>query len=101
MVCCGSAFMPSSIPAAAAGSLAIMGEREFDRQRSQVLLRAVVYVTLETTTLGIAAGDDSCAGFSQLRCLNAQLGEGVLERAVELVVVQRDPCWIGRDMRIV
>ena len=60
-------------------------------QRDEVLLRAVVEVALDGTALRVARFDDARARGAQLVGLAPNLVERLLERRVELHVVQREP----------
>ena len=59
-------------------------------ERDQVLLRAVVQVALDATSLRVARFDDASAGGAQLVGLALHLVERLLQRGVELHVVQRE-----------
>ena len=50
----------------------VVRETELDRQRDQVLLSAVVQVSLELATLGVAGGDDAGRRVLELLVADAQ-----------------------------
>ena len=56
-----------------------------------MLLRAVVEVALDPTPLGVGGLDDAGPRCAELVGLAADLVERLLERGVELHVVQREP----------
>ena len=61
------------------------------RERDEVLLRAVVQVALDPAALRVAGLDDAGARRAQLVGLAPHLVERLLERRVELHVVEREP----------
>ena len=66
-----------------------------------MLLRAVVQVALDRASLGVAGLHDAGARRSQLIGLSLHLVERLLERGVELHVVQREPdlsCQLGERL---
>ncbi len=68
----------------------VLRQPQLDRQRHEVLLRAVVQVALELAALGVAGGDDARTATRAARRWCAQLVERRLQRGVELHVVQRE-----------
>ena len=68
----------------------LAGEAGAHRERDEVLLRAVVQVALDAAALEVGGLDDAGAGAAQLVGLAPDLVERVLERGVELEVVQRE-----------
>ena len=71
-------------------------EARAHRQRDEVLLRAVVQVALDAAPLEVGGLDDARAGAAQLVGLAPHLVERVLERGVELEVVEREARPGGR-----
>ena len=68
-----------------------------------MLLRAVVQVALDRAALRVAGFDDAHAGRAELVRLAAHLVERLLERGVELHVVQREPdltCELGERLLV-
>ena len=65
------------------------------RERDEVLLRAVVEVALDAAALEVGGLDDAGAGAAQLVGLAPDLVERVLQRRVELEVVEREADLAG------
>ena len=70
-------------------------EAHTDRERDEVLLRAVVQVAFDAAPLGVGRLHDAGAGRAQLVGLAAHCVERLLERGVELHVVEREPDLAG------
>ena len=70
-------------------------EAHAHRERDEVLLRAVVQVALDAAALGVGRLDDAGARRAELVGLAAHLVERLLQRGVELHVVQREADLAG------
>ena len=74
----------------------ILCQAQFDGQRYQMLLCAIVQVAFELATLGVAGRDDAGARVTQLDVARLELLERCLQRRVELHVVQRQANLAGQ-----
>ena len=73
----------------------VLGEAEVHRQRHQVLLGAVVEVALDLAPLGVSGRDDAGPRGAQVLVGALQVLEALLQRRVELDVVEREPDLAG------
>ena len=70
-------------------------EAQVHRQGDEVLLGAVVEVALDLAALGVAGGDDAGTGGAQVLVGALQVLEALLQRGVELHVVEREADLAG------
>ena len=74
----------------------VLGEAEVHRQRHEVLLGAVVEVALDLAPLGVAGGHDAGTRGAQVVVGALQVLEALLQRGVELHVVEGEPDLAGQ-----
>ena len=74
----------------------VLGEAEVHRQRDEVLLGTVVEVALDLATLGVPGGDDAGTRGAQVLVGALEVLEALLQRGVELHVVEREARPGGR-----
>ena len=74
----------------------VLGEAEVHRQRDEVLLGAVVQVALDLAALGVAGGHDAGTRGLQVLVGPLQVLEALLQRGVELHVVQGEADLAGQ-----
>ena len=72
------------------GGEAVADEPDTDRERHEVLLRAIVQVALDPLALAVRSGDQSAAGGLQVHVRLSQVGERGLQRLVQAPVAQHD-----------
>ena len=85
-----SSSSSSSRSAGRTGGEAVADQPDADRERHEVLLRAVVQVALDPLALAVRSGDQPAAGGLQVHVRLSQVGERGLQRHVQAPVAQHD-----------